>query len=196
MASASMLDDAAVASGATGDAASSIISAVGYRSTMESESVGTMSMCASSRSNGMPSRRARIDASTAVPCARLAARPDRADPGHADLGSGRHISDWTATGSLCGRLGSAATGSIDRAIGARHAVLFQPLRRPLRRRHDLTISLAPCLTAEDVPEAEHRQAAKSHEPFFRRSDDTAALAAVTVTTPVRAAAPVFTAGFL
>lgn len=139
----------------------------------------------------MPSKRARIDASTTTPRDMLEARPD----GERAADRAGDTSGWTTITSAVGRIGGASADHVD-AVGAGPAVLLQPLRRALGRRDDLTISLAPCLTAENIPEAEHRETADSHESFFRRSADTAALAAVTVTTPVIAAAPVFTAGFL
>ena len=175
----------AVDSKACGAGRTSTVGSVEYRATIDSSSAGTILTCALRRSKRIPSSRARMDASTTTPWDKLGARPLRATSTE-DL-DGR---------AACGRTSSRSVDHVCTAVGARLTVFVQPLRRTFGRRHDLSISLTPCLTAEDVPEAEHRETADPHVSLFRRSDDTAALAAVTVTTPVSAAAPVLTVGLL
>jgi len=43
------------------------------------------------------------------------------------------------------------------------AVVFQPLRRALCSLNDLFITLTPCSRAEDVSDAENRQATQFHD---------------------------------
>ena len=74
------------------------------------------------------------------------------------------------------------------------AVVFQPLRRALCSLNDLLITLTPCSRAEDVSDAEDRQATQFHDRLFRRTDDTTALAAVKVIKPASVPAPVFNTG--
>jgi hypothetical protein len=58
----------------------------------------------------------------------------------------------------------------------------------------LLITLTPRSRAEDVSDAEDRQATQFHDRLFRRTDDTTALAAVKVIKPASVPAPVFNTG--